>query len=338
MSERTKIEWADSTASPWTPAKRYGWSREWGAGVPRHRFAGFERAVMAMERKAARGDFRECMACMHRWFMKRIPCGMQTCPACGTISLQKVRPRIFPSLCDWLDPEVPVEWLADLLDVIRRTPHLDHLLLTKRPGLWLERINAAGDHMRATRPDDASGTDHDLTEGWIHAWSNGVAPSNVWIGATVEDQAAEDERVPDLLRIPAARRFVSVEPMLGSVDLYQWLGGGLDWVICGGESGPGARPMHPDWARALRDQCVSSGVPFLFKQWGEWAINQIGYCDFGLKDRWGTVSPSGEWVDGADMDIKERYLGWAMMRRVGKERAGRLLDGREWNEMPKERG
>lgn len=262
-----------------TLAKRYGWSKDWGAGVPRHRFAGFERTVMAMERKAAAGLFASCTVCGRREFRKWDPrwvrTRMEACSACCCTAVAGVnsipcRPRIFQSLCDWLDPEVPVEWLADLLDVIRRTPHLDHLLRSKRPGLWRERINAAGDHMRATRPDDASGTNHDRTEGWINAWSNGVAPANVWIGATVEDQAAADERVPDLLRIPAARRFVSVEPMLGSVDLYQWLGGGLDWVICGGESGPGARPMHPDWARTLRDQCQAAGVKFLFKQWGEW--------------------------------------------------------------------
>jgi len=126
-------------------------------------------------------------------------------------------------------------------------------------------------------------------------------PPNVWLGTTVEDQRRADERIPHLLACPAAVRFVSCEPLIGPVDLNKsiggtkWIGGqrgcagmhqhgnapdphhhhddrcrdGLDWVICGGESGPNARPMHPEWARSLRDQCQAAGVPFHFKQWGE---------------------------------------------------------------------
>ena len=120
---------------------------------------------------------------------------------------------------------------------------------------------------------------------------------NVWLGVSVENQRFADERIPLLLQTPAAVRFISVEPMLGPVDLFNadgdglrgGLKGALDWVICGGESGPGARPLHPNWARALRDQCQSAGVPFFFKQWG------------------GRTPKAG----------------------------GRLLDGREWNEFPK---
>src|SRR3546814_6072988 len=141
---------------------------------------------------------------------------------------------------------------------------------------------------------------------------------HAWLGVSVEDQAAANERIPILLDTPAALRWISAEPLLGPVDLQRsgggtlWLGGqrgcggthqhggpiphdhgpgttayrgdprrphhhhddrcklGLDWVVAGGESGPGARPMHPDWARSLRDQCAAAGVPFLFKQWGEW--------------------------------------------------------------------
>jgi protein gp37 len=133
-------------------------------------------------------------------------------------------------------------------------------------------------------------------------WLNGMAPHNVWLGTTVEDQARADER------IPAEVRFLSCEPLLGPVNLglLRSPAGGrgyVDWVICGGESGPGARPMHPDWARSLRDQCQAAGVAFLFKQWGEWA-----------------------WAFSAD--------GRPSMSRVGKHAAGRLLDGREHNEFP----
>jgi protein gp37 len=130
---------------------------------------------------------------------------------------------------------------------------------------------------------------------------------NVWLGVTAENQARADERIPVLLQIPAAVRFVSIEPMLGPVDFqelsrpfefhqspygwHQWWPKKLHWVICGGETGPGARPVNPDWARGLRDQCQTAGVPFFFKGWGKWIQN-----------------PSN----------------------AGK----RLLDGREWSEFP----
>ncbi len=139
---------------------------------------------------------------------------------------------------------------------------------------------------------------------------------NVWLGVSVEDQAAADERIPLLLATPAAVRFLSCEPLLGPIDLFnirhgsdndlpvlgtQW---GPDWVIVGGESGPGARPMHPDWARSLRDQCAATGVPFFFKQWGIWHPN-----DHAIKGDTGHT-------------------------KMNKKLAGRLLDGREHNEFP----
>lgn len=127
----------------------------------------------------------------------------------------------------------------DLWRLIETTPWLDWLLLTKRP----QNIET-------------------LT--WWKEW-----PANVWLGTTVEDQKRAEERVPILLDIPAKVRFLSCEPLLEEVYLGRALFlGGIDWVICGGESGNGARPMDPNWARALRDQCVSSGVAFHFKQWG----------------------------------------------------------------------
>lgn len=143
------------------------------------------------------------------------------------------------------------------------------------------------------------------------SWTKGF-PRNVWLGVSVEDQKSADERIHHLLRTPAQVRFVSCEPLLGPVDIREYLISGyteldgtaghkvpaLDWVICGGESGPDARPMHPGWARSLRDQCQDAGVPFFFKQWGEWI----------LKDQW--------------------YF------KAGKKAAGRLLDGHEWNEVP----
>jgi len=165
---------------------------------------------------------------------------------------------------------------------------------------------------------------------------------NVWLAVSAERQQEADARIPELLATPAAVRFVSIEPLLGPIDLnglhYVFDGGlghawesalngkrfdawsdgdidgmpRLDWVIVGGESGTAARPMHPDWARSLRNQCTAAQVPFFFKQWGEW------------------VSVSEVEGPGAHHVFPDH----ASVRRVGKARAGRLLDGREWNEMP----
>jgi protein gp37 len=153
---------------------------------------------------------------------------------------------------------------------------------------------------------------------------------NVWLGVSVENQQAANERIPLLLQTPAAVRFISAEPLLGPVDLEEFLQyppfhdnykftfgetewRGLDWVICGGESGPGARVMHPDWARELRDLCQDAEKPFFFKQWGEW-----------LPDDQLDASNRRDPMTESDMT-------WV---RVGKKAAGRQLDGKEWNEFP----
>lgn len=100
---------------------------------------------------------------------------------------------------------------------------------------------------------------------WLTSW-----PPNVWVGVTVEDQQRAAQRLPHLIEIPAPVRFVSVEPLLGPLDLSPWLDK-LDWVIVGGESGAQARPAEIDWVRKLRDQVTAAGVAFFFKQWGNWA-------------------------------------------------------------------
>jgi protein gp37 len=162
---------------------------------------------------------------------------------------------------------------------------------------------------------------------------------NVWLGTSCERQQEADVRIQHLLATPAAVRFVSLEPLLGPIDLAGPIrravfsrgiephGNGtraLDWVIVGGESGRDARPMQPAWVRSLRDQCTAAGVPFFFKQWGEFAethINREEFCN---------PKPEhlGEQVTESDSQVV------AVMRRVGKKAAGRILDGREWNEMP----
>ena len=173
---------------------------------------------------------------------------------------------------------------------------------------------------------------------------------NVWLGVTAENQEEADKRIPLLLQIPAAKRFVSVEPMLGPVDLtdvpvpqavdnrgfsinaltdnddehFFNKHPKLDWVICGGESGPGARPAHPDWIRSLRDQCASAEVPFLFKQWGEFcAPSQMSEESYR---NWDVYHGTEVW----DVDDSTHW-------RIGKKAAGRLLDGEIWDQYPDRR-
>lgn len=214
------------------------------------------------------------------------------------------KPTAFAVWNDLFHEAVPFEFIDIAFNRMWISTQHVFFILTKRPERMLEYF---------TRPVDAR-----------------LLPlENVWLGVTAENQEQADKRIPLLLSTPAINRYVSIEPMLGPVDSApecylrkpdedspvgckpcpcgkHWINmfssysiECLDWVICGGESGPGARPMHPDWARSLRDQCRVAGVPFFFKQWGEWA-------------------PS---------DIFDSML-------VGKKAAGRILDGKEYLEVP----
>jgi protein gp37 len=264
-----------------------------------------------------------------------------------------IRYRVFcSSLSDWLDREVPIEWFADLMGLINDTPYLDWLMLTKRPEDFFERIEAA----RATGR---------CALDMLSQWRDGQPPSNVWVGTSTEDQIRADERCPLLVKIPANTRFLSCEPLLGPIDLSAFLrlswstkqtrdehqawtdvpGSGhwvhypptiiperlwkIDWVIAGGESGS-QRPMHPDYARLLRDQCQAAGVPFFFKQWGDYSPD----CPPGVKpgDRYPDTSILMSPQDKQPVSgIDPRSV---FMHKVGKKAAKRFLDGREWNEFP----
>ena len=175
---------------------------------------------------------------------------------------------------------------------------------------------------------------------------------NVWLG--VSCSTPDDLWMLDmLLAIPAAVHFVSLEPLLNAIRISQHALRSLDWVIVGGESGKGARPMHPQWVRDIRDQCVAAGVPFFFKQWGEWApfIDDINHHYSG--STWGNVAYNRAIrrcakAHGASILLDDRPEGWSnimlrngccvnkglMIGRVGKKKAGRILDGRTWDEMP----
>lgn len=455
MSETTGISWTDSTFNSWmgctkvSPAcdhcyaerdtKRFG-RVEWGAGKPRVRTVA---ANWAKPKKWNVEPFYECLTCHERGDAKHmIGDHNHRCP---NRVVQPARRRVFcASLADWLDNEVPIEWLVDLLDLIRQTPNLDWLNLSKRIGNFKPRLTAVAAHIRSAldaqteretslqagesgragdrfqwsylageethrqpldrrdagdslqarargvseQPRLSSGSgddqwraapclsgaagvaalqraDHSAHDGepqrrreaeqpsvelgtgdvqpaapprntgiggttsrrarletpentphrvggnsdarsaksrndgqdagravrpdtkssvsnlsrldletllvWIENWLNGTPPANVWLGSTVINQEEADRDVPKLLNVPARVRFLSMEPLLGPVCLRQAHKAPVklprvDWVIAGGESGPHARPMHPDWARSLRDQCAVAGVPFFVKQ------------------------------------------------------------------------
>ncbi len=178
---------------------------------------------------------------------------------------------------------------------------------------------------------------------------------NVWLGVTAENQQTANERLPYLIKTPAAVKLVSVEPMLGAMDISMWFCSGydeppqddvVDWVICGGESGPGARPMHPDWARSLRNQCRNAKVPFFFKQWGEWIPwefdaqppfmnSQNGRFEDGhtLKIIDGKTGDTAKnWDDG--MWCIDEGFEQCLFEKVGRKAAGNLLDGERWEQYP----
>jgi len=247
---------------------------------------------------------------------------------------------------DLFHEAVPDEWIDRVFAVMALAPQHVFQVLTKRP----ERMRAYFTHdggfgrwgfIEQQARKLAKVPDHRTL-----ATFGGSNLPHVWLGVSIEDQARADERIPLLLATPAAVRWLSCEPLLGPVDLaklrpdginftldaltgrgehllgYRGQTGKIDWVVAGGESGPGARPMHPAWARSLRDQCAAAGVPFLFKQWGEW-----------LPDP--EADALGDEIDGAPFliwhadswrNLPQDHIGDYTFR-IGKKRAGRLLDG-----------
>lgn len=368
MGANTKIEWCDHTFNPWfgctkvspacahcyaeneTPVRvmRAAGRETWGKGAPRHRTG---RDTWRQPRRwSRRANDRTCSN-GHAYPGTTANLLHGKCYQCGERweDMPWHRPRVFcASMADVFDAEVDPMWLADLLNLIEATPNLDWLLLTKRPELWRARMGAVCE------------VDGDNRLAW--SWRRGSAPANVWMGTTVEDQARADERIPALLEIPARVRFLSCEPLLGSVDLtaIPWAQDpvipgaprtcliptaamirsagrpAINWVICGGESGTKARPMHPEWARGLRDQCAAAGVPFFFKQWGEWTNVDNGPDDDAAYD-----DKDHTWLtlDGRCQGVVSSvdFFSAEPIYRVGKAAAGRKLDGVEHSAFPEVR-
>lgn len=264
--------------------------------------------------------------------------------------------RVFVnSMSDLFHDDVPDEFIARVFAVMAACQEHTFQILTKRPGRmasWVRRVQQC-EHGWWTHDGSNPLGAYDGT-GIIVAGKEGWPLPNVWLGTSVEDQRWADVRIPKLLETPAAVRFLSCEPLLGPVS-FRWArwqplsrepGGRtdhldglrrLDWVIVGGESGPGARPMHPDWARSIRDQCVAAGVPFFFKQWGEWAEGSEG--DLRRTDAVARDGRHWPWIGlgavvDADVQRDPGPHGLSLMSRLGKKRAGRELDGRTWDEYP----
>lgn len=297
MGEKTGISWCDHTFNPWIGCTkvsagcqncyaerdntRYQWVKEWGKDYSRTGNTNWNKPI--------------------QWAKNAVKDGV-------------IRRVFCASLADVFDLYAPDIWRSELWRLIQDTAEiggLEWLILTKRPENIPTRIP-----VQLTYPT-----------------------SNVRMGVTTENQEMAEIRLQRLFTNWQGKNFISVEPMLSEINLKQnwidYLDGWytdtivdpntgepepyqapmpkVDWVICGGESGPGARPMHPDWARSLRDQCQAAGVPFFFKQWGEWTT-QPGSVD--LSNR------------------KQTYSGNNVFSRVGKKNAGNLLDGKVWTEFP----
>lgn len=430
MGENTKIEWCDHTFNPWQGCAKVsaGCANCYAEAMMDKRLGKVQWGDAGTRVRTSAANWKKPLQ-WNRQGMVCIDCGTPVtdndcdCGQVGAIGKMR-RPRVFcASLADVFEdrPEL-YQWRIDLMNLINQTPNLDWLLLTKRPENVMQMLSEIG-----------SGED-----GEIGLLEMDWPMPNVWIGTSVENQEQADKRIPELLKIPAKVRFLSMEPLLGPVDMdnyirpllplpieeapstwaewnsrdlwphwvpekwrrlienfhneswgrspNSWLQGTLtngcppfgatmtcddcigkkgvtitgrfvhtwnnmcilvdsigeahvtstprrhlfdpgpssgsyqriNWVICGGESGPNARPMHPDWARSLRDQCQAAGVPFHFKQWGEWAPD----CTPPVKDshRWPIC------------DGQPRGGVWSY--RVGKHAAGRTLDSRTWDQFP----
>jgi protein gp37 len=371
MSTATPIEWTDST---WTPIKarhkftgKVGWHCEKVSGGCKHCYAETFNGRMLPNGGTGLPYTRQSREAVDIFLDEKT----LTQP----LRWKKPRRVFVCSMTDLFAEFVPFDLIDRVFAVMALCPQHTFQVLTKRPERMAEYTTQLYAGLRSVGPASDGMWSSTLASRLQVASAFGIRPGNgaafgphhpfpnVWLGTSVENQPEADRRVGWLLRCPAAVRFLSVEPLIGPVDLtrvsfgmhrmidslagdlmrvpdddgdpevYAAAPGSIHWVIVGGESGPGARPMHPDWVRSLRDQCVAAEVAFFFKQWGAWVpvdedeathfVCACGYHDEHNSDR------HDKHTDG-DGCTDSRWC----IRRVGKKAAGRLLDGREWNEMP----
>lgn len=255
--------------------------------------------------------------------------------------LQWAKPRaIFVnSMSDLFHDDVPFEFLFSVFETMAQCPHHIFMVLTKRPEKML--VFERWIKSQTTFPDPLG--DPDKSQFMGQPWPL----PNVWLGVSIENQRTADDRIPTLLRCAAAIRFISYEPALGPVDLLPWIepfdshdallnpSPKIDWVIVGGESGPRARPSHPDWFNDVRYQCAAANVPFFFKQWGEWEIQSHANGHFGGKvGIW--LGKSGATYEFSNDPETGKYIEddlFAMIK-VGKKKAGNILSKRLWHQFP----
>ena len=279
MGKDSKIEWTHHTFNPWwgcvkvSPACKHCYAEAWAKRVGMDLWGGHSNRRFFSDahwRQPLRWNREAEMAGERR----RVFCASMADVFENRRDLDSVRARLWP--------------------IVEDTPHLDWLLLTKRP-----------QHIAKLTP-----------------WRAGAWPRNVWLGTTAENQRWARERIPRLLEHGAAVHFASCEPLLGPIELTQWLGlpainnGALNWVIAGGESGSAkARPMNPEWVTDLRDQCEAAEVPFHFKQWGHWG-------------------PTRKRVNVATVTFTDRAGRDVTLAKLGKHITGRRLEGYTWDGFP----
>ncbi|MEK3873670.1 MULTISPECIES: DUF5131 family protein [unclassified Paenibacillus] len=324
MSDKTGIEWADATWNPVTGCTKVSEGcrncyakmfTERFQGTPGHYFETGFKVTLRPEK----------LDQPLRWRRPR---------------------RIFVnSMSDLFHPDVPDDYIDQVFAVMASCPEHTFQVLTKRPERMAEYFRLSNRKEKIAAWTGTGGVYQAQVGNERRAEGMAWPLPNVWLGVSVENQKAAGERIPLLLQTPAAVRFLSCEPLLGPVDMSKWLltpgwkpsyydpdnihgypnaeptNEFINWVIVGGESGHAARPMNPDWARSLRDQCQTAEVSFFFKQWGEWAPggNFDEHIPASVAYDFGTRSPDDEMV-------------W----KVGKKAAGRILDGRTWDEFPRE--
>lgn len=365
MSTNSNIEWTDATWNPVTGCTRAS------TGCDNCYAVSMTKRLEAMGQTEKYGGL---VKPGRKHFNGVVKCHEQDLG----IPLRRKKPTTYfvNSMSDLFHEAVPFEFIDKVFAVMALAPQHTFQVLTKRAARMAEYFGQKRDwSAAANQVYDAHirPLEQDL---YLASEVAGLLP-NVWLGVSVENQQTADERIPYLLQVPAAVHFLSCEPLLGPVDLgkyyfadketgrypfpylaeeyrTKWVNL-LNWVIVGGESGCGARPMHPAWARSLRDQCEAAAVPFLFKQWGAWgtiftsmATKAPMMVQFDAFRDW--VNEAGTWMKGATcldtggnvLNIGGDFMAArdagrfpvALLHRIGKAKSGRLLDGTLHDAMP----